>query len=556
MAQPAVSGGEKSPLGITGFWPAKCTEPPMMWEFWVNRFQWGMVAKHSINSKNYYYAATLTAAQVTALLKEVDGKNCFELEQKFISNLYLCLGEKGQDELHKRRPHLDLSTVRYPRMLDVLETEFKKERNETYETFQLLSRKQFFNESLEQFHSVLSGLAARCNFGALEDRILRDVFIVNMNNREAQKELCRSTKTPEEVYRIALSYERENKYASSYVATVSVGTQGLSSGGGIQIKTEPVGTRRGGYRNNRARCRGSYQGRGSNRGGNLLQNNRCYNNDQPNFSREHLDRCPAKRVTCNFCHKIGHFERTCRGKRGNQRGRGAVGMIRENADDTHLENSADEEASQHASSIGWVNKNPVVHSLDSSSSDGDYMVMAIKHKRFTELKVTGAQLPIRINGKSARVWIDSGSPLSIFTIGELRRTLGASGIKLGTLSKEDNAFRDYGNNPLQMIGTMAVTLESNGWKINARIKVIGGNCPSITGRDLMPQLGLQLVQQSPGDQIRFIDEVDQETPVQEGELESWQTHFSKQFSNLFNWVGKIRNYKVQADFFENLTRVQ
>ncbi|XP_063727304.1 amiloride-sensitive sodium channel subunit alpha-like [Symsagittifera roscoffensis] len=60
-----------------------------------------------------------------------------------------------------------------------------------------------------------------------------------------------------------------------------------------------------------------------------------------------------------------------KGKRGNQRGQGAVGMIRENVDDGHLENSAEEEASQHASSIGWVNKNPVVHSWDSSSSDGD-----------------------------------------------------------------------------------------------------------------------------------------------------------------------------------------
>ena len=191
MAQPAVSGGGKDPLGITGFWPAKCTKPPMMCEFWINRFQWGMVAKHSINPKSYYYAATRTAAQVTALPEEVDGKNRLESEQVLVSNLYLCLGEKGQDELNKRRPHLDLSTVRYPRMIDVLETKFKKERNETYVTYQLLSRKQFINESLEQFHSVLSGLATRCNCGVLEDRILRDVFIVNMNNREAQKELCR-----------------------------------------------------------------------------------------------------------------------------------------------------------------------------------------------------------------------------------------------------------------------------------------------------------------------------------------------------------------------------
>ena len=107
----------------------------MLWEFWMNRFQWGMVAKHSINPKNHNFAATLTATRITALPAEVDGKNWLESEQILISNLYLCLGEKGQDELHKRRSHLYLSTIRYPRMLDALETEFKKERNETYETF-------------------------------------------------------------------------------------------------------------------------------------------------------------------------------------------------------------------------------------------------------------------------------------------------------------------------------------------------------------------------------------------------------------------------------------
>ena len=235
---------------------------PMLWEFWFNRFQWGMVAKHGLNPKNFYYAKTLTAAQVTALLEEVDGKDRLASEQTLISNLYLCLGKKGQDELHKRKPHLDLSTTRYSRVLDTIETEFKYERNETYETFQFLARKQHIGESLEQFHSVLSGLAARCNFGTLETRILRDVFIVNMNNREAQNGLCRSTKTPEEVYRIALSYERGYKYAKSYgSATGGATTSGTTGGtGAFQIKTEPVGTIRGGYRNNRQRGRGSFRG--------------------------------------------------------------------------------------------------------------------------------------------------------------------------------------------------------------------------------------------------------------------------------------------------------
>ena len=113
-----------------------------------------MVTKHSINPRDFYYASTLKAAQVTALPEEVDGKDRMNSEQTLISNLYLCLGEKGQDELHKRRLHLDLSTTRYSRVIDAIETDFKKERNETYEIFQLLARKQQIGESLEQFHSV------------------------------------------------------------------------------------------------------------------------------------------------------------------------------------------------------------------------------------------------------------------------------------------------------------------------------------------------------------------------------------------------------------------
>ena len=141
--------------------------------------------------------------------------------------------------------------TRYPRVIVALENEFKKERNETYETFQLLARKQHIGDSLEQFHSVLSGLAARCNFGDLETRILRDVFSENKNNREAQNEMCRSTKTPGEVYRIALSYERGDKYAQTYVST----TGGTTASGSF---------RRG------ADLRGG-------------ASKRCYNCDQPNF---------------------------------------------------------------------------------------------------------------------------------------------------------------------------------------------------------------------------------------------------------------------------------
>ena len=137
----------------------------------------------------------------------------------------------------------------------------------------------------------------------------------------AQNELCRSTKTPEEVYRISLSYERGYKYAKSYGSVTEGRTIGTAGGAGaFQIKTEPVGAIRGGYRNNRQRGRGSFRGRAEMRGGG---SRRCYNCDQPNFTPEHLTTCPAKNATCNSCRKTGHYERTCRGKRNN-RGRPAV----------------------------------------------------------------------------------------------------------------------------------------------------------------------------------------------------------------------------------------
>ena len=156
-------------------------------------------------------------------------------------------------------------------------------------------------------------------------------------------------------------------------------TSGTTGGNGaFQVKTEPVGTIRGGYRNNRQCGRGSFRGRAEMRVG---VSRRCYNCDQPNFTQEQLTKCPAKNATCNFCRKTGHYERTCRGKRNN-RGRPAVGLIQNQEDMEASEiGDAEDTYSQHENSVGWVNT-PVKkqRSWDSDSS-GDYVVMAIKSRR-------------------------------------------------------------------------------------------------------------------------------------------------------------------------------
>ena len=52
---------------------------------------------------------------------------------------------------------MELGDAGYPRVLDAMEGEFKRKRNESYEVFQLLSRKQRIGEPLEESDSESDG---------------------------------------------------------------------------------------------------------------------------------------------------------------------------------------------------------------------------------------------------------------------------------------------------------------------------------------------------------------------------------------------------------------
>ena len=156
---------------------------------------------------------------------------------------------------------------------------------------------------------------------------------------------------------------------------------------------------------------------------------------------------------------------------------------------------SDDVGSQHASnSVGFVKREH--HSWSSESSD-NYMVMVIRRKKETLLKIAGPKLKIYIIGHPMNIWIDSGSRIYILTLDDLKKTAGRTGINLIQDDMEDDEFQDYSNNRIKMLGRMEVELASNGWKIKAEVRVIEGTIPSIVGRDLMGKLGLQLMQADP-----------------------------------------------------------
>ena len=138
------------------------------------------------NPKKFYFASTLDATQIAALPDNVVGKNRLGAEQTLFLNLLVSqVFRSFTNESHIW--NWGTHVIRGCSM------RWRNERNErtklNIQSISVVVKKAANWESLEQFHAVLSGLAVRYSFGALESRVLRDVFIDSMTNREAQNEL-------------------------------------------------------------------------------------------------------------------------------------------------------------------------------------------------------------------------------------------------------------------------------------------------------------------------------------------------------------------------------
>ena len=210
---------------------------------------------------------------------------------------------------------------------------------------------------------------------------------------------------------------------------------------------------------------------------------------------------------------------------------------------------SDEVSSQHATSVEFVRKK---HRWSSESSDV-YMVMAIRRKRETLLKIFGPKQKIKINGHPINIWIDSGSPKSIFTMDELTKTLGRTGIELSQKKVEDDKFPYYSSNRIKLLGKVGLELASNGWKARIEFRVIGGNKPSIVGRNPMGNLCLQLMQTNPGETVMNIQGTqgngnEQAGDPEDQDIDPWQQLISRLFPKFFTRTGKITTYKVPANF--------
>ena len=216
--------------------------------------------------------------------------------------IYLSLGTEAQRIYQQRFPHSDIERITVFELAHELFLSFTQPRNITYDRFLLFTCKQKPNEKLESFHCRLKALGGKCRLGSAEEDLIKDIFIAFMTNPDIQRELLMETRTAQQVLHFALNRERGqenqkainsqlNRYSPHAFEQISNITTTLRNTSFTPRPRPPI-------RNTQTQqptiiseaCR------------------RC----GIQFSIEHLQVCPAKKVQCNLCKKIGHYSKICR----------------------------------------------------------------------------------------------------------------------------------------------------------------------------------------------------------------------------------------------------
>ena len=138
------------------------------------------------------------------------GHNVFyhEDRKRLSSRLFLALGTEGKKKFVQKNPHKEISEFsEFREIVRLAKISFEKTKSKTYERYKLFTRSHETNETLESFHAEL---------GALEEELVRDLFISRMRNIVLQDTLKFETFTPEEVLKRAINFEQSKQTTQAF----------------------------------------------------------------------------------------------------------------------------------------------------------------------------------------------------------------------------------------------------------------------------------------------------------------------------------------------------
>ena len=358
-------------VGLTVFWSDAVANPPMDWDKWFDLFQVPIMAKYSMYITELTGNVDQQNPRVCALLEDLDEDPA---NKKVISILYLSFGEPPRKQFMDKYPHTALWDLKAQELINFCIECFRKKRNRTLDRHRFFSRHQQQEESLFQIWHALNGLAALCDFGKITPTLVKDMFILHMNNKKVQEKLCTELKEPDQALEFALALEEGIQRLKAYGAQEPESTKTAIKNGPVDAmeKTNP---------------------------------RECYRCGAANFPMDHVNFCMATNYRCKLCQLIEHLEKCCNKKfpqrqkemlqrlksRDNKKGMRRVNCIEESDEESEEDEDQDEEQ--------------LVLRVDGDGCKPFYMEGTMCGNYFKAI-------------------IDTGSPVSIFTKSDLRKIVG------------------------------------------------------------------------------------------------------------------------------------
>ena len=255
-------------------------------------------------------------------------------------------------------------------------------------------------------------------------------FSYSIRRTSVEEKLCTEPKdNPNEALQFAIAFEdglrRQKTYG--YIAQE------------YKVKEEPVCTVGGSKQNDRE----------------------CWRCGAGNFTLDHIKVCKAQSVMCNYCGRKGLLERVCNQKKND-----------------NFTKTAKMRQTGKFEQMG--RRVQLVDQDDEDEDDGNYTVLNVEGE---EENSKPYFMEGFINGNRFKAMIDSGSPVTIFAIDELKRIMERETLQVRDLIKEEK-YVDFNGKPLNLLGYVFCELQvGDSYIRKARVLVARKGYKSIIGRE-------------------------------------------------------------------------
>ncbi|KAF0307049.1 hypothetical protein FJT64_021554 [Amphibalanus amphitrite] len=390
--------------------------PQTPWATWERRFGNYLIARSG--------DTPLPAAQRRALLLCAIGDEAYRVYE----NLPTLVKDENEDD--------------YDVTIRQLRNHYEPKTNVIVERFQFRQRGQQSHESTADYAAVLHGLAKKCNFGAMEDELIRDQIVEKTpHNALRQRLLQEHDLTLPKLLGMAEAHEQ----ALQQAATIQHGVVAAPPVPAVA----KVETRKGHQQPAQAVS---------------TPCTNCGRHDHPVRDPS----CPARHIVCHICNRQGHFAAWCR-SRDNPEPRGGGSKPKK-----------PKKPGPRGGRSGSSRSRP--------QAVRELHVLACEQGKSTKLSCPVTITAGDITREDVHLQVDTGATCSLLSLQRAKQLF--KGVSYEPTSAN---LYGFGHNPIQVHGTLPAIISYNERKVNASFYLVDTpRLEAIMGMDVLSALGLTL----------------------------------------------------------------